>query len=190
MGLLDFITDRGRRREIAAALLAVVEEPYDRFHNELICDVALPLYGEAFSISWMKFIRCRIDTPLELNNFPADKLDMLADIATRQSMAVGPVFGEIREAMGLVLCNWRRRGVIRDSARFCLNKLESWESLGDPQDDEDPFRRTLIFFDIDLACSEVDGELAKLLDLPPRQPEPEKMSRNLAATRYGAPGLQ
>lgn len=167
MGLFDLFTGRKRKQEIASALFLAVQEPYDRYHNELICDVALPAYGEAFSENWARFIRCRIDTPDKIFDFPAERLDMLADIARRQSAAVGPVFAEIRNALELVLANWRHSGLIRDSARFGLVKLDGWDELGDPGDDVDPIVRTLFFFDIDLACSDVAGELAKLLDFAP-----------------------
>ncbi|WP_340314352.1 hypothetical protein [Rhizorhabdus argentea] len=162
MGLFDRLTGGRKKRALAGGLLLRVQEPYLRFHNELICDVAAPEYGVAFEDAWMRFIRCRLDTPLALNDLPAGDLDMLGRVAARQSAAVRESFDEIRAAMELVLCNWPYRGLVRDCAKHCLGRLRRWDELGDPVSDDEPLYRTLLFFDIDMACSDICGELGKI----------------------------
>ena len=165
MGLLDRLTGGRRKRELAGALFLAVQEPYTRFHNELICDVAAPEFGEAFERAWMRFVRCRLDTPIELKDLPAQDLDMLGRVAARQSAAVRDSFDDIRKVMELVLCNWRYRDVVRDCAKHCLGTLRQWDELGDPAADEEPLYRTLLFFDVDMACSDVCGELRKIAEV-------------------------
>ncbi len=150
---------------MAKRLRDAVADPFGRLHATIEAAGAAQI-GEGFEDLRMRFVDCRVLRTEELADFPAADRDALERLVADLLPRIVPLHVEVGQAFEAVRCEWTHGGLAEAAAGGGLRALDRLQTRDQPKTIQDRLFRIALFFDVDTACRDIEGELRHIAEAP------------------------
>lgn len=165
MAILDFLWGSRKKRSVAKHLLDKIDPPFDRLHA-MIYTAGVAMIGEGYEELVARFIDCRILHTEELADFPAGDRDELDRLVSALLPQIAAAHAEVREELDRVRREWSHGGLAEAAAGGGLRALDLLQGRNRPKTVQDRLFRIALFFDVDVACRDIQSELRHIAMAP------------------------
>jgi hypothetical protein len=165
MAILDFLWGSRKRRSAAKHLLDRVDPSFDRLHA-MIHAAGVAMIGKGYEELVARFIDCRILHTEELAAFPAGDRDALYRLVSELLPQIASVHAEVREELDRVRREWSHGGLAEAAAGGGLRALDLLQGRDRPKTVQDRLFRIALFFDVDVACRDIQSDLRHIAEAP------------------------